>query len=110
MKKFDKKATIFTMNYVLFFIILDHVKLYNHPMMDPDHERYSIQRKVQYNIRFFYFRRGAENMDKMIVNDFTLDFYQEQEIWYLYHTKDELTKKPQISRTITVRIHARKPY
>ena len=32
-------------------------------------------------------------MEKMPVKDFALDFYQEGEIWYLYHTKDELAKK-----------------
>ena len=60
--------------------------------MDPDRDRYSLQRKVQFDIRFFFCRHGAENMEKMQKDDFKLEFNIESEAWYLRKAKNELTK------------------
>ena len=58
-------------------MLVNCVKMYNHPYM---------------NIRFFFCRRGAENMDKMQKDDFKIEFNQEKETWYVVKVKDELTK------------------
>ena len=69
--------------------------MYNHPFMNPYANRYSLQHKVQFDIRFVFFRRRCENMEQMRVDDFKMDFDQEIESWYVSHTRDEMTKKPQ---------------
>ena len=48
--------------------------MYNHEYLDPDLSVKSLQRKVQFDIRFYFARRGAENMDKMTKETFKLDF------------------------------------
>ena len=60
--------------------------------MDPDGGRYSLQRKVQFDIRFFFCRRGAENIEKMQKSDFVMEFNKQKELWYVRKVKDELTK------------------
>ena len=49
--------------------------------MNPDKNKYSLQRKVQFDIQFFFTRHGAENVES-----------QDMELWYLKKCKDELTK------------------
>ena len=66
--------------------------MYNHPYMDPDKSNFSLQRKVQFDIRFFFARRGSENMDKMRKNDFELSFDQKKETWFVRKIRDELMK------------------
>ena len=66
--------------------------MYNHAYLDPDRGRYSLQRKVQFDIRFFFCRCGAENIEKMQKSDFVMELNKEKEIWYVRKVKDELTK------------------
>ena len=66
--------------------------MYTHPYMDPDGDKFSLQRKVQFDIRFFFCRRGAENIEKMQKTDFKMEYNQERETWYVVKAKDELTK------------------
>ena len=66
--------------------------MYNHPYMDPDIDHKSLQRKVQFDIRFFFARRGSENMELMKRDDFALCFDTKSEMWYVKKIKDELTK------------------
>ena len=60
--------------------------------MDPNENNFSLQRKVQFDIRFFFSRRGSENMHKMRKNNFQLTFDQRSESWFVKKIRDELTK------------------
>ena len=66
--------------------------MYNDSYMDPEGDNFSLQRKVQFDIRFFFARRGSENMDKMRKTDFQLTFDQKSETWFVKKIRDELTK------------------
>ena len=46
----------------IIFLLLGCVKMYNHPYLDPDKAYNTLQCKVQIDIRFFFARRGSENM------------------------------------------------
>ena len=78
----------------------DHVKLYNSKYLDPDYTAYSLQRKVQFDIRLHFGRHSCKNMEKNKENDFKLLFDQKQEIWYLIKNRDELTKNHKEIRSI----------
>ena len=80
------------LNNFSFFLLLDHVKIYNSQYLDPDYNAKSLQCKVQFDIRFYFARRGAENMDTMKRNTFKLQFDTRSEIWYVIKDIDELTK------------------
>ena len=79
-------------NFNVDFFIEDRVKLYNHPYMDPDGSPESLQRKVQFDIRLYFFRRGAENMESMKKDHFKMVFDRRTEEWKVMKNKDELTK------------------
>ena len=66
--------------------------MYNHAYLDPDLSPRSLQHKVQSDVRFYFARRGAENMDKMTKQSFKLEFHQKTETWYVVKNMDELTK------------------
>ena len=66
--------------------------MYNHPYMDPDVDHKSLQRKVQFDIHFFFCRRGSENVEDVQVSDFKIGFNTKTETWYVQKIKDELTK------------------
>ena len=61
--------------------------------MDPDASPRSLQRKVQFDIRLYFARRGCENMEKMKKDDFQLQFHTKSESWFVIKVRDELTKK-----------------
>ena len=46
----------------------DWIKMYNHELLNPDKGPLSLQHKVQFDLRFYFCRRGMENMDKMKKN------------------------------------------
>ena len=60
--------------------------------MDPDGDNHLLQRKVQYDIHFYFCQRGAENFEEMKVSDFKVDFNTKTETWYVQKVEDELTK------------------
>ena len=45
--------------------------MYNHQYLDPDKDHRSLQRKVKFDIRFFFAGRGSENM-KIMKDDFKI--------------------------------------
>ena len=55
--------------------------------MDPEGDNKSLQRKVQFNIRLFFARRGAENMEKIQVNDFNFSLTRRQKVGSLRRLK-----------------------
>ena len=63
--------------------------------MDPDFSPESLQRKVQFDIRLYFFQRGSENMETMRKKDFKLEFNQNTEMWVVIKQNDELTKNHQ---------------
>ena len=66
--------------------------MYNYPYLNPDGGKYSLQCKVQFDIRFFFCRRGVENIEKLQKSDFVMEYNKEKEIWHVRKCKDELTK------------------
>ena len=74
--------------------------MYNHPYMDPDVDHKSLQRKVEFDIHFFFCRRGSENVEDVQVSDFKIGFNMKTETWYVQKIKDELTKIIRKQRTL----------
>ena len=66
--------------------------MYNHSFMDPDISIKSLQRKVQFDIYFYFAWHVAENMEKMKENTFKLKFNEKLETWYVIKDIDELSK------------------
>ena len=60
--------------------------------MDPDHGPQQLQNKVQFDIRYYMLRRGAENLESMTKSTFKLCFDQESGISYIIKAEDEMTK------------------
>lgn len=60
--------------------------------MDPDTGRVELQNKVQYDICYYFCRRGNENFEKMKISDFELVYNKDTDSEYLVKCKDELTK------------------
>ena len=66
--------------------------MYTSQFMDPDISANSLQRKVQFDIRLYFARRGCENMENMKKDHFKLHFDMKSEGWFVVKAKDELTK------------------
>ena len=73
-------------------LISDRVKIYNSAYLDPTKGPKSLQRKVQFDIRLYFCRRGAENMEKMKRADFEVKFNPKNNEEFVVKIKDELTK------------------
>ena len=68
------------------------MKLYCSQLMDPTKGPRALQAKVMFDIRFYFARRGAENIKQMKVNTFRVVFDQQLDLIYIKKDKDELTK------------------
>ena len=66
--------------------------MYNHDYMNPYKGAEHLQRKVQFDLRFYFCRRGCDNMEKMQKDHFETKFNTETEEWFVIKKKDELTK------------------
>ena len=60
--------------------------------MDPDCGPQQLQNKVQFDIRYYMLRRGAENVDKMTKSSFKLQYDEDTQISYILKAEDEMTK------------------
>ena len=60
--------------------------------MDPDGSPRQLQNKVQFNIRYYFCRRGGENIYDMKKNTFELNFDEDTRIAYMKKMADEMTK------------------
>ena len=60
--------------------------------MDPDAGPRQLQNKVTFDIRYFFCRRGIENIHEFDINTFELQFDNSTGIAYVKKVKDELTK------------------
>ena len=74
------------------FSFSDRVKMYNSKYMDPDFSSESLQRKVQFDIRLYFARRGCENMETIKKDHFKVEFDSKTQTWFGCKYKDELTK------------------
>lgn len=61
-------------------------------MLNPDAGPVQLQAKVMFDIRFYFCRRGGENLTEMTKETFSLEFDTEIGIAYVKKAKDELTK------------------
>ena len=85
-------------------LFFDRFKMYNHQYLDPDKDHRSLQIKVQFDIRFFFARRGSENME--IMKDvFKICFDIKLGSW---KNKRRINKKSQETWKNYYWIHARK--
>ena len=66
--------------------------MYNHDYINPNKGPKQLQHKVQFDLRFYFCRRGMENMEKMRKTDFDLRYDTQKEEWYVIKVKDELMK------------------
>ena len=60
--------------------------------MDPYKDVRSLQRKIQWDIRYYFARRGAENMHAMEKDTFQLKVDLKSGLRYIIKVKDEETK------------------
>ena len=65
--------------------------------MDPDAGPRALQRKVQFDIRYYFCRRGSENIYSMTKETFRLAYDSTTKIAYVLKAKDEMTKNHQES-------------
>ena len=72
--------------------ITDLQILYNSLLMDPDRGAAELQRKVQFDIRYYFCRRGCENIYDMTKSTFALAMNPETGIAYVFKCQDEMQK------------------
>lgn len=60
--------------------------------MDPDAGPRQLQNKVMFDIRFYFCRRGGENIEEMKKDTFSLEFDSETSIAFVKKVRDEMTK------------------
>lgn len=87
-----RKLTLSSITKYETFPFTDLIKLYNHPQLDPDAGPQQLQNKVQLDIRYYFCRRGGENVHAFMKDTFELVFDTESKIAYVKKSKDELTK------------------
>jgi hypothetical protein len=70
-------------------------KLYSSKFMSPDTPT-GLLNKVQFDIRFYFFRRGLENMEKMTKTTFEIKTHLSSGKEYITKRQDELTKNHRV--------------
>ena len=55
----------------------------------------ALQNKVQFDIRYYFCRRGSENIYAMKKDTFQLAYDRDTKIAYVFKSKDEITKNHQ---------------
>ena len=68
--------------------------------MNPQNGAEHLQRKVQFDIRLYFCRRGCENMEKMLKDDFKMKYNEKNDEWYIIKIRDELTKNHREAESI----------
>ena len=81
------------MNFFYFSVHkLDLEKLYSSPHMDPDRGPKELFNKVQFDIRYYFCRRGFENIYDMTKGTFSFATDPNTGISYVFKSRDELQK------------------
>ena len=66
--------------------------MYSSQYLDPDYDVRSLQRKVQWDIHYYFARRGAENIHGMLKDHFKVVKDQNSGKKYVMIARDEETK------------------
>ena len=66
--------------------------IYNSRALNPDMGPHELQRKVQFDVRYYLCRRGSENIYQMKKNTFSLAYNKDTGMSYVYKQKDEMQK------------------
>lgn len=66
--------------------------IYHSRHLDPDTTPRALQNKVQWDIRFYFARRGSENMYNMTKTTFTIKMDEKTGMQYVVKVEDEATK------------------
>ena len=74
------------------FFTSDLNAIYTSDLLDPTKNVRSLQRKVQWDVRYYFARRGAENMHSMLKDTFKLEVDLKTGLRYITKAKDEETK------------------
>ena len=80
--------------YRIYIIIFasDLRTLYTSKVLDPDGGLQSLQDKVQFDLRFYFMRRGSENIDTFKKDTFSVHRDIDTNLLYVCKDKDEMTK------------------
>ncbi|CAB4026991.1 threonine dehydratase biosynthetic, chloroplastic [Paramuricea clavata] len=70
----------------------DLYDIYHSRHLDPDAGPRALQNKVQWDIRFYFARRGSENMYNMTKTTFTIKMDEKTGMQYVVKVEDEATK------------------
>ncbi|CAB4044441.1 threonine dehydratase biosynthetic, chloroplastic, partial [Paramuricea clavata] len=70
----------------------DLFDIYHSRYLDPDIGPRHLQKKVQFDIRYYFARRGAENMPKMTKTTFAVKLDEKTAMKYVIRAEDEATK------------------
>ena len=73
-------------------LLLDLFKMYNHKLLDPEINSRTLQNKVQMDLRYYFVRRGSENIYKWNKDTFKLVQDDNTKITYIKKVEDEETK------------------
>lgn len=68
------------------------MKLYKSNLLDPDISPETLQNKVQFDIRFYFARRGDENINSMTKGTFDIFLDPDTNTRYVRKVQDELQK------------------
>ena len=79
----------------MMFFFVDLTKLYKHKFMSPAFSPAMLQTKVQFNVCYYFCRRGGENIYSMTKDTFELKFDLKMKIAYVKKKRNELTKNRQ---------------
>ena len=75
-----------------FFCLTDLNQIYYSTLLDPELNVRSLQNKVQWDIRFYFARRGGEGIQNMTKSTFALKKDPDTEFCYIAKVVDEETK------------------
>ena len=74
------------------FLLTDLHLMYTSSFMDPDYNVRSLATKVQFDIRYYFTRRGKENMELMTKDWFSMMTNPKTGLKYIVKVVDEETK------------------
>lgn len=83
-------------------LILDLVALYNSEELDPDLSPQSLQNKVQFDIRYYFCRRGGENIHDMTQDTFEVQYDVDSSMAFVKKVRDEETKNHKETNEVIV--------
>ena len=83
------KHTVQAKKYSPTIFISDLIQIYQNPCLDPEYNVRTLQNKVMFDIRFYFSRKGGENMMGMTKDTFKLMTDADTGLTYIRKVKDE---------------------